>query len=187
MSVTYELRAVTDFKHFHAVLDAVYRGNKQYIYPLRSDIEGILTEKNAAYDGDNLRRWVVLENGKKAVGRIAAFIDKSRNEELELPVGGIGFFESIEDDKVAELLFDAAENWLRERGMHAVDGPVNFGERDKFWGLLIKGWYRPIYQETYNPPYYQRLFEDRGYQAHEQCLTMRGVVSEFPRRSPGNS
>ncbi|MEM1358181.1 MAG: hypothetical protein AAGF89_08285 [Bacteroidota bacterium] len=180
MSATYELTNATDFKHFHAVLDEVYRGNRQYVHPLQSDIEGILSDKNAAYVGDNLRLWVAMENGRRPVGRIAAFIDKNRNEELELPVGGIGFFECIEEDKVAELLFDAAESWLREQGMHAVDGPINFGERDKFWGLLIKGWYRPIYQETYNPPYYQRMFEDRGYQAHEQCLTMRGVVSEFP-------
>lgn len=180
MSKSYDLRSVSDFKHFHAVLDEVYRGNKQYVYPLRGDIEGILSDKNKACDGTNLRMWVVLEDEKRPVGRIAAFVDKERNEELDLPVGGIGFFESINDDQVAELLFTAAEDWLREQGMQAVDGPINFGERDKFWGLLTRGWYRPIYQETYNPPYYQRMFEERGYKAHEQCLTMRGVVAEFP-------
>lgn len=175
----YELRASTDWGQWHAVLDEVYRNNPQYVYPLRGDIEGILSEKNAAFDGDNLRKWVVLREGTP-VGRIAAFIDKARNEELDLPVGGIGFFESIESEEVAGLLFDAAENWLREAGMEAVDGPINFGERDKFWGLLVRGWYRPIYQETYNPPYYQAYFEGRGYRPHEQCLTMRGVVAEFP-------
>ena len=180
MSKSYDLRRVTDLQTFHAVLDEVYRGNEQYVYPLRADIEGILSEKNPAYDGDNLRVWVVLEDEKRPVGRIAAFVDKSRNEELSLPVGGLGFFEAIDDEQVAELLFSAAEDWLRDQGMHAVDGPINFGERDKFWGLLVRGWYRPIYQETYNPPYYQRMFESRGYQPHEQCLTMRGVVSEFP-------
>ena len=180
MKASYELRPVRELREFHRVLDEVYRGNEQYVYPLRSDIEGILTEKNKAYDGTNLRLWVVLADGKRPVGRIAAFIDRARNEQLDLPVGGLGFFETIEDDAVAELLFDAAENWLRAQGMQAVDGPINFGERDKFWGLLTRGWYRPIYQETYNPPYYQRLFEERGYRPHEQCLTMRGVVSEFP-------
>ena len=180
MSKSYDLHRVTNFKHFHAVLDEVYRGNPQYVYPLRDDIEGILSEKNKAYDSDNLRMWVVLEDDKKPVGRIAAFIDKKRNEELKLPVGGLGFFESIDDEQVAELLFSTAEDWLRDEGMKAVDGPVNFGERDKFWGLLTRGWYRPIYQENYNPPYYQRMFEERGYTPHEQCLTMRGVVSEFP-------
>ena len=180
MSKSYQLHPVADFKQFHAVLDEVYRGNKQYVYPLRSDIEGILSDKNKAFNGDNLRKWIVLADGKRPVGRIAAFLDETRNEEQELPVGGLGFFESIDDDEVAEILFSAAEGWLRERGMKAVDGPINFGERDKFWGLLIRGWYRPVYQETYNPPYYQRMFEDRGYKPHEQCLTMRGIVSEFP-------
>lgn len=180
MGKSYQLREVKDLPLFHQVLEEVYRGNPQYVYPLRGDVEDILTDKNKAYDGTNLKLWVVLEEGKRPVGRIAAFIDRGRNEEFKLPVGGIGFFESIEVDAVAELLFEAAEAWLREEGMQAVDGPINFGERDKFWGLLIRGWYRPIYQETYNPPYYQRMFEDRGYQPHEQCLTMRGVVSEFP-------
>ena len=180
MSKSYQLREVTDFRQFHAVLWEVYRGVKQYVYPLQGDIEGVLSAKNKAYDGTNLKKWVVLEEGKRPVGRVAAFIDRARNEELDLPVGGLGFFESIEKDEVAELLFGAAENWLRAEGMQAVDGPVNFGERDKFWGLLVRGWYRPLYQETYNPPYYRRMFEDRGYRPHEQCLTMRGVVSEFP-------
>jgi len=180
MSQSYELKEVTDFPLFHAVLDEIYRGNPQYVYPLRGDIESILSEKNKAYDGSNLKMWVVLEDGRRPVGRIAAFIDRERNEQLDLPVGGLGFFESIEDAAVAELLFKASEDWLRSAGMHVVDGPINFGERDKFWGLLIRGWYRPLYQETYNPPYYQRMFEDRGYRPHEQCLTMRGVVSEFP-------
>lgn len=180
MSKSYQLSEVTDFKYFHAVLNEVYRGNDQYVFPLRGDIEDVLSAKNKVHDGDNLKLWVVLEEGKKPVGRIAAFVDRERNEELDLPVGGIGYFESIEVDAVAELLFDAAEGWLAQAGMQAVDGPINFGERDKFWGLLVRGWYRPIYQETYNPPYYQRMFEERGYRPHEQCLTMRGVVSDFP-------
>ena len=176
----YLIRPATDWKNWHRVLDTVYTGNPQYVYPLRSDIEGILSEQNAAFTGNNLRRWVVTDARGKPVGRVAAFIDEERNKELDVPAGGIGFFESIDDDRVAELLLDTAEDWLRQRGMRAVDGPINFGERDKFWGLLVRGWYRPIYQETYNPPYYRCFFEGNGYVAHEQCLTMRGVVSEFP-------
>lgn len=175
----YRIEENTHWKDWHAVLDTVYRDNPQYVYPLRSDIENILGEKNAAYRGDNLKRWVVRD-GHRLVGRVAAFVDVERNEQLDLPAGGLGFFESVEDAEVARLLFTAAEDWLRNRGMQAVDGPINFGERDKFWGLLVRGWYRPIYQETYNPPYYQEFFEQAGYQPHEQCLTMRGVVAEFP-------
>lgn len=168
------------FRRFHAVLDAIYAGNDQYVYPLQSDIESIFSDKNGAYVTGKCLAWVIESDAGKPLGRIAAFIDVKRNEELDLPVGGIGFFETIQDETVADLLLTTAEDWLRDQGMHAVDGPINFGERDKFWGLLIRGWYRPIYQETYNPPYYQAYLEDRGYRAHEQCLTMRGVVAEFP-------
>ncbi|CAH1000762.1 Protein YghO [Neolewinella maritima] len=175
----YHISENTDWKEWHGVLDVVYAGNAQYVYPLRSDIEGILSDKNAAFTGDNLRRWVVVSGGH-AVGRIAAFIDEERNREQTLPAGGMGFFECIASPAVADLLLQTAEDWLRGRGMRCIDGPINFGERDKFWGLLTRGWYRPIYQETYNPPYYQAYLEQRGYVPHEQCLTMRGVVSEFP-------
>lgn len=168
------------WRPFHQVLKTVYANNKQYVYPLESDIEGIFSNKNAAFSPSNYQLWVALDEKGQGIGRIAAFIDAERNKELSLPVGGLGFFEAIEDDQLAHLLLETAENWLRERGMQAVDGPINFGERDKFWGLLTQGWYRPIYQETYNPPYYQRFFQDRGYIPHEQCLTMRGVVDEFP-------
>ncbi|PHI20545.1 hypothetical protein CEQ90_07270 [Lewinellaceae bacterium SD302] len=167
------------WKDFHDVQQLIYATDENFVAPLRQDIQDIFSEKNGAYKDGPSQLWLVRKEGKY-VGRIAAFIDGKRNEEMTLPVGGLGFFESIDDDKVAELLFEAAENWLRDQGMEAVDGPINFGERDKFWGLLTHGRYRPIYQETYNPAYYQRFFEDRGYQPHEQCLTMRGVVSEFP-------
>lgn len=172
--------AKQDWQRFHGVLDVVYAGNKQYVYPLRSDIEGIFSIKNAAFSVGPSQLWIVEDDHGRAVGRIAAFIDTKRNEELDLPVGGMGYFESINDEKVADLLLTAAESWLKAAGMQAIDGPVNFGERDKFWGLLTKGWYTPIYQETYNPPYYQAFIENRGYIPHEQCLTMRGVVAEFP-------
>ncbi|NJC27176.1 hypothetical protein [Neolewinella antarctica] len=175
----YQITPVIDFEDFHQVLDVVYKDDPLYVHPLRSDIEDILTEKNPAHTGNNLRLWVAKE-GKKPVGRIATFIDESRHQETSLPTGGIGFFECIQDEKLANELLQIAEDWLREKGMHAVDGPINFGERDKFWGLLTRGRYRPIYQETYNPAYYQTYFENRGYVPHEQCLTMRGVVSEFP-------
>ena len=180
MPAPYLLQPSPNWSTWHAVLDTLYRDNPQYVYPLRTDIENILGEKNKAYRGDNLRMWVVTDAGRTPVGRIAAFIDRERNEQLGIAAGGIGFFESVRDGAVAELLFDAAEQWLREQGMEVVDGPINFGERDKFWGLLTRGWYRPIYQETYNPPYYRNFFEERGYRPHEQCLTMRGIVAEFP-------
>ncbi|MEL6668050.1 MAG: hypothetical protein AAFP08_03715 [Bacteroidota bacterium] len=165
---------------FHAVLDPIYAGDPLYIYPLQNDLEDIFSEKNAAFTRGQARIWVAYSEAGKPIGRIAAFIDPENIKIAELAVGGIGYFESIKDDSVADALFTAAEDWLREQGMVVAEGPINFGERDKFWGLLVRGWYRPIYQETYNPPYYRPWLEDRGYTPYEQSLTLRGRLDEVP-------
>ncbi|WP_431295009.1 hypothetical protein [Pedobacter sp. P26] len=64
----------------------------------------------------------------------------------------MGFFECIDDEKAAFLLFDTAKNWLTENGMKAMDGPINFGENDSFWGLLIEGFTPPSFGMNYNFP-----------------------------------
>ena len=61
------------------------------------------------------------------------------------------------------MLFDVAKSWLMKRGMEAMDGPINFGERDRWWGLVTEGFKPPIYLMNYNLPYYQTLFENYGF------------------------
>lgn len=170
----------TDWQAFHDLQSRIYANDPHFVAPLRQDIEDIFSEKNAAFRAGPARIWMVRDEKQTVLGRIAAFVDRPRNEQLDLPAGGLGFFDCVDDPAVADLLFSAAEDWLREQGMQVVDGPINFGERDKFWGLLTRGWYPPVYQETYNPPRYRGYFEDRGFVAHEQCLTMRGRVADFP-------
>ena len=101
-----------------------------------------------------------------STGRIAAFIDKNLAYTYDQPTGGIGFFECINDKESAFLLFDTAREWLKERGMEAMDGPINFGETDKYWGLLVNGFTHPSFEVPYNPPYYQDLFESYGFQTY---------------------
>jgi hypothetical protein len=78
----------------------------------------------------------------------------------------MGFFECIHDHDAAMLLFDTARAWLKERGMEAMDGPINFGETDKYWGLLVDGFTHPSYEIAYNHPYYQQLFESYGFRTY---------------------
>jgi hypothetical protein len=58
--------------------------------------------------------------------------------------------------------------------MQAMDGPVNFGERDRWWGLLTEGFFPPVYCLNYNPPYYQQLFEQYGFQTYynQHCYSL---------------
>jgi hypothetical protein len=71
-------------------------------------------------------------------------------------------------------LFDVAKTWLIEAGVQAMDGPINFGERDKWWGLLVDGFHAPSYSLSYNPPYYKSLFEHYGFQLffEQYCFGM---------------
>ncbi len=124
---------------------------------------------------------MIYDQPGRLAGRIAAFIDRNTASTYDQPTGGMGFFECINDQEIANLLFDTARDWLRDRGMEAMDGPVNFGETDKYWGLLVDGFTHPSYEIAYNPPYYQGLFESYGFKTYfKQEGFHLDVKKEFP-------
>ena len=166
---------------FHKVPRIVYRNNPYWICPFESDIDTIFNpEQNKVFDEGEAKCFVALDSGGKPVGRIAAFIDHKRNKIRGESTGGIGFFESIDNKGIAFALFEEAERYLAGFDVDFIDGPVNFGERDKFWGLLINHFDQPpLYQENYHPDYYHGYFKERGYEPLEQILTMKGLVSEI--------
>lgn len=168
-----------DWRRFHNVERYIYRNDPLHIQPIETDIESIFSEKNAAFRNGPSRIWLLERPDGQPVGRISAFVDTERNRQQELPAGGIGFFECVNDPVIAKRLLETAETWLRQQDILAVDGPINFGERDRFWGLLRRGWYPPVYQENYHPPYYRAFFENNGYQEYEQILTLRGDIGHF--------
>ena len=155
-----EVNSKAHLKLFHKTLKTVYSGDEQYVFPLEDDIEFVFNpEKNSSYEQGEAIRWVITNDKGKPIGRIAAFYDLKNQPVNGYKVGGFGFFECIDDEEVAFKLFDTAKDWLISKGMQAMDGPINFGERDKFWGLLVEGFTQPTYLENYNPPYYQAFFE----------------------------
>ncbi len=143
----------------------IYKNDPNYIRPLDKDIEDVFNPAtNKFFKFGDCERWLLKSETDKIIGRIAVFT--SRKWKNTQPTGGVGFFECIQDQAAANFLFDAAVVWLKERGMEAMDGPVNFGERDKWWGLLVKGFEEPLYNMNYNPPYYVELFENYGFQVY---------------------
>ncbi len=175
-----EVKNQADWHDFHAVSYYIYAKDPHWIAPLEDDVRKVFTsENNKAFQEGKARLWV-LYNDNKPIGRIAAFIDRKRNEELNTKDGGIGFFECVNNKKAANMLFEVAEQYLSTEGMTSIDAPINFGERDKFWGLLIKGWAAPLYQENYHPFYYRAMIESRGYQPHEQIFTFGGDLQNIP-------
>lgn len=152
-------------KEFLEVPLLIYKNDPNYIRPLDKDILEVFDEKkNKAFRFGEVTRWILKDDDGKGIGRIAAFVNKKyKNKGDDQKTGGVGFFECINDQLAADMLFDVAKDWLMKRGMEAMDGPINFGERDRWWGLVVKGFKPPIYLMNYNPAYYQVLFENYGF------------------------
>ena len=96
-------------------------------------------KENKFFRHGEATRWLLKNDKNMYVGRIAAFINSKKAFSEKQPTGGIGFFECINCNYASFKLFETAKNWLKERKMEAMDGPINFGERDRYWGLLVKG------------------------------------------------
>lgn len=163
-----EITSQRDKDEFHQLPFNIYKDDDNWIPHLKQDIEKKFQEKtNKYFDGTNAKRWLLKSEFGRLLGRIAAFIHPKTAHSGEYPVGGIGFFECINDTQAASILFDTAKEWLSSKGMEAMDGPVNFGERDQFWGLLIKNFSSPpTYGMNYNPEYYVKLFTDYGFKVY---------------------
>lgn len=158
----------------------LYKGEKNWIRPLDKDIRAVFDpEKNKNFRNGEAIRWILRNDQKKVIGRIAAFVNEKTANTYDQPTGGLGFFECINDQEAAFKLFDVAVDWLKERGMEAVDGPINFGDRVNWWGLLVDGYHEPNYQMPYNFPYYKELFEAYGFRVYfKQYTYQRPMGSE---------
>jgi len=151
----------------------LYQHEKNWIRPLDNDIENVFDpQKNKYFSHGECTRWILQDSQGKTIGRVAAFIDRNTAFTHDQPTGGMGFFECINDQKAAFLLFDTCKAWLQARGMEAMDGPINFGERDNWWGLLVQGFeYEPTYCMPYTLPYYVPFFENYGFKDYFKQYT----------------
>lgn len=159
-------------KAFHEFPVRVYRDDPNWIRPWDHEIDEVFdAEKNPFFTHGEAERWIMKDDKGQVIGRVAAFINRNEAYGFDQPTGGMGFFESFNDQEAAFALFDHARAWLEARGMEAMDGPVNFGEKNKWWGLLVDGFRPPLYGMNYNPPYYRELFEAYGFQLYFKQFT----------------
>lgn len=163
-----------DKQAFLALPHAINKDNPNWVRPLDKDIEEVFDPtKNKFFKKGECVRWLLKYDNDIVVGRVAAFVNTQYKNEQ--PTGGIGFFDCINDQKAADFMFDHCKHWLQERGMEAMDGPINFGERDKWWGLLTEGFQEPLYCMNYNPPYYKELFSNYGFEVYYEqiCFALK--------------
>jgi len=181
------IKPVTDNpskKKFLDVARYLYKDDNNWICPLDNDVEDIFNPaKNTFFQHGKCIRWILEDDNGQVIGRIAAFINDKKAFQYEVPTGGVGFFECINDQETANILFDQGKAWLQSNGMEAMDGPINFGENDSFWGLLVEGFTPPSYGMNYNFPYYLDLFKAYGFEkVYEQITNHLAVRKPFPER-----
>jgi len=175
-----EVNSVKQEDQFIQVAVQLYKNNPYWIRPLDQDIRSVFDPaKNVlAKNKDAFMRWILKDDQGRSIGRIAVFINpKTVNKDKNYSVGGVGFFECINDEEAANKLFDAAKEWLQAKDIEAMEGPINFGERDKFWGLLVEGYKKePNYLANYHFSYYKTLFEAYGFHCYFNQFTFSSLI-----------
>ncbi len=171
-------------KQFHKIPHLIYADDPNWAAPIQGMIENIFDPaKNIIFKNGKAIRWVLVDDSGKLLGRIAAFINFSLSGTYEQPTGGCGFFECVDNQEAANLLFSAAVDWNKNNGMEAIDGPINFGENFMNWGLLVDGFMPQGYGMQYNLKYYEKLFRTFGFEVYfEQYSFHMDYSVPFPER-----
>lgn len=164
-------------KEWHTLQKTLYAKDSGFIAPIEKDVESVFTKgHNPAFnDGEAVRYLFKSDNGTW-IGRCAVFYRELKKGHKS---GGMGFFECTEDREAAFFIFDTCKTWLLNKGCTYMDGPINFGDRDSFWGLLIDIKTYPSFREGYNHRYYQKFFEDYGFEKTIEQSTQELTEKDF--------
>lgn len=140
----------------------IYKDDKYWVAPLWMDMRARLNRKHPFFEFGDMQLFMAYRDGKP-VGRIAAVQNRRYNEVHQCKTGFFGFFECINDQAVANLLFDTAKKWVQERGLNIIHGPASPSSNYDY-GLLVDGFDdEPRVLMTYNPQYYVALVENYGF------------------------
>jgi hypothetical protein len=156
------VRSRRDLTRFIKLPFRLHRNEPNWVPPLVFERRRFLDRrKNPYFHHAEAEYFLAWRDGEPA-GRVTAQIDRNFNEYHGERSGHFGFFESEDDPEVARSLLEAAESWLRERGMERMFGPFDFTMNDEC-GLLIEGYERkPMVKQPWQPPYYRALLEGAG-------------------------
>ncbi len=159
----YPVRTKKDEKQFIKFMWKIYEGNPYWVPPLLMDRRKLIDRKNNPFYKHARMEMFLAEQDGEIVGRIAAIVNDNHNKEHNENAGFFGFFECVDDQIVANTLFDHAAQWLKTQRVDVMRGPASPSVNDEY-GLLIEGFeLPPAILMSYNPPYYQKLVESYGF------------------------
>lgn len=149
---------------FHSFQADLYKNTPAWIPPFRFEIENIFDQtKNSFFRTGECERFLMFNDSDRPVARFALMNQPERDTVLDPKMGGLGFLELVNDQAVMDAVIAFASKWHQNRGYSAFRGPINFGENDNFWGLLVENFdEEPIYGMHYHHAYYKDLIEASG-------------------------
>ena len=158
-----EVKTKKEQKQFLDFPLKLYKGNKCFVPPLYADERQIFKKNYVYYETSEAVYYNAYKDGVM-VGRISGILQKASNEKWKQNRVRFTRFDSIDDQEVANALFNAVEKWAKEKGMNEVVGPLGFSDLERE-GLLIEGFDEiATFEEQYNFAYYQKLIENLGYE-----------------------
>ncbi|MDR3233143.1 MAG: hypothetical protein LBT46_05700 [Planctomycetaceae bacterium] len=163
----------------------IYRDDPYWVPQMRIEQSGLVGfsffgHKDPFYEHNECQAFIAAD-GKNVKGRICAVWNKGHIDRYNDAVGFIGFFDCIDDKDVAGWLFAEAAAWLKQHGCSVMRGPVN-PSLNHTLGLLIEGFNSPpMFMMTYNPPYYEKLFEDSGFKKSQDLYAYWGEIGMLPK------
>jgi GNAT superfamily N-acetyltransferase len=183
ISTEVQVYPVTTRKHRRQFVELpwkLYKDDPNWVPPLRSNQAELLGYKSHPFHEVAEVETFIAQRDGVTVGRIAAILNHSHNKYYETNIGFFGFFESIDDQIVADALFEAARAWFAERGITQLRGPAN-PSMNYECGLLVEGFDSPpTFMMTYNPPYYAKLVEQAGFEKVHDLLAFIGYIDQLP-------
>ena len=161
-----------------------YEGDPNWMPPLLISERELLNYKPHPFYQDGEIQTFLAYRDNQLVGRIAAIVDGAHNRFHKEQRGMFGFFESIDDQSVANALFDAARKWFNDRGIEKLRGPAN-PSQNYTWGLLVEGFHSPPkFMMTYNKPYYEHLITGYGFEKAQDMYAFTGHVDMLEDLDP---
>ncbi len=150
----------------------LYRGDPFWVPPVTSEVRRVLdSARNPYFAEASLRLLVGYADGAPAA-RLAVVINKRHERQFGVRAAFFGFFESIDDERVAGALFEETEKEARADGAEVLEGPFNPHPYSEV-GLQVDGFgASPRFFQPYNPPFYPRLVEAAGFRTEAVFQTM---------------
>ena len=177
MIIIKEVKTKKDIKAFINFPLKLYKEN-EYFVPVLYGGEKNIFKKDYPFNKVCDTCFYLAYLDDKLVGRIQGIIQRPANEKWNQRRVRFTRFDCIDNQEVANALFNEVVKWAKDKGMNEFVGPLGYSDLERE-GLLIEGFDQPqTYEEQYNYPYYQKLIENYGFSKDVDWIELQLRVPE---------